>query len=196
MSSDAISQSGPCLTVRTDRQRITRQLISLFESEYEALCKLAFVIVGSRSEAEDVVMDAFAKVIRRSQSPGNEAFSSRYLRVAVINQARSAVRRQVLRRRFVESRAGALELLRSEFAPAEEATVDRLAVLEAVLALPLRQRLAVALRYYEGLSENELASVMGCSLGTAKSHLARARRKLRKTLAIGAGGRFAGILTW
>ncbi len=49
----------------------------------------------------------------------------------------------------------------------------------AVLSLAPRQRVAVVLRYYEDLTERQTASVMGCSIGTVKSTVARALDRLR-----------------
>ena len=55
-------------------------------------------------------------------------------------------------------------------------------LLEAVRALPPRQRAAVALFYYADLPESEVASTLGCSIGTVKSQLAKARATLARRL--------------
>ena len=60
--------------------------------------------------------------------------------------------------------------------------VDRALVWPLVCALPERQRAVVVLRYYEDLSEYETAEVLGCTVGTVKSRLARARAALRHAL--------------
>ena len=54
--------------------------------------------------------------------------------------------------------------------------------MEAVRALPERQRAAVVLRYYDDLSESQIAEVLDCSVGTVKSQLSKARSKLEATL--------------
>ncbi|MBX6769811.1 MAG: sigma-70 family RNA polymerase sigma factor, partial [Actinomadura rubrobrunea] len=61
----------------------------------------------------------------------------------------------------------------------------------ALERLPARQRLAVMLRYYEDMSENEIAEVLGVSVGTVKSTVSRAMAKLRDDA--GLGDQFPGI---
>lgn len=58
----------------------------------------------------------------------------------------------------------------------------RVELLTALSQLPSRQRAAVVLRYYLGLSDDEIASTLGCAPATTRTLLARAMRKLRKTL--------------
>ena len=53
---------------------------------------------------------------------------------------------------------------------------------EQVCGLPPRQRAALVLRYYEGLSEAETAELLGCSVGTVKSQVAAALGKLRERI--------------
>ena len=60
-----------------------------------------------------------------------------------------------------------------------EAHAERSDLWTALGRLPRRQRAAVVLRYYEGLSEAEAAGVLGCSVGTVKSSTSRALAKLR-----------------
>jgi RNA polymerase sigma factor (sigma-70 family) len=73
--------------------------------------------------------------------------------------------------------------LREDAGPQDpERTGDVLAVLDAVRSLPTRQREAVVLRYYADLSEAEVARALGCSVGTVKSQLSKARATLSRLL--------------
>jgi RNA polymerase sigma factor (sigma-70 family) len=63
----------------------------------------------------------------------------------------------------------------------DEAQLDR-TLWETVLTLPQRQRAIIALRYYEGMTEEDIARTMGCAKGTVKSQASRALAKLRLTL--------------
>jgi RNA polymerase sigma factor (sigma-70 family) len=97
-----------------------------------------------------------------------------YLRRVAINVWRSH-----LRRLAVEIRARALEGGgEARDAPDVEQRDD--ALWQAVCGLPDRQRACVVLRYYEDLSERDIAELLGCSVGTVKSHTSRALAKLRK----------------
>jgi DNA-directed RNA polymerase specialized sigma24 family protein len=70
----------------------------------------------------------------------------------------------------------------------DSGVVDHALVWPLVCALPERQRAVVVLRYYEDLTENEAAQVLGCAVGTVKSQSHDAMRALRRGLAgVGVG---------
>jgi RNA polymerase sigma-70 factor (sigma-E family) len=149
---------------------------TLFEDHYAGLCRLAYLIVGDGAQAEELVMDAFVRTFvgwRRIRDLDN---ADRYLRRAVVNLSRSRNRR-----RQTEERS-ALEdpptMAFSLDADPEDARV----VWDAVRALPHRQRAAVVLRYYEDLPEADIADTLGCSVGTVKSQLSKARASLAHAL--------------
>jgi RNA polymerase sigma-70 factor (sigma-E family) len=155
-------------------------ILILFDQQYTRLRGLAYVMLGDSGLAEEVVMDAFAKVFsiwptfRRTENP------SAYLRQIVVNQSRGK-----LRRRRVERRVNVLFHGRSESrAPdweAERSDAD-IDVWRAVGTLPERQRACVALRYLEDMTEREIAEALDCSVGTVKSQLSRARSRLAELL--------------
>ena len=99
-----------------------------------------------------------------------------YVRAAVVNLCRSR-----LRRRGSEE-AGNRASWRDPAEWSDEAVDDALVILEAVRTLPPRQRETVVLRYYQDLSERDVATLLGCSVGTVKSQLARARVTLAAAL--------------
>ena len=89
--------------------------------------------------------------------------------------------RRLRTREFATDRALESVLAADEFSQVDER--DR--VTRALGALPQRQRAVIVLRYYEDLSEIEIASAMGTSVGTVKSHAARAMRRLAAELNVG-----------
>jgi RNA polymerase sigma-70 factor (sigma-E family) len=147
---------------------------ALFERKYRPLCRLAHLMLGDRDAAEQVVMDAFVEIFSRWGTIRDVSKADAYLRRSVVNGARST-----LRRRSLEARANALFHGRSQSTvpPALEASPDP-AVLQAVRQLPHRQRAAVVLFFYEDLSEAQIAEILGCTVGTVKSQLSKARAKL------------------
>ena len=104
-------------------------------------------------------------------------------RTAVLNACRSVHRRRVIAGRF---RGSAEARWWAEPVPSPEVAVllaeDRRNVYRALLALPRRQREALVLRYYQRLSEPEIAETMGISRGTVKSTLSRGLAALGRTL--------------
>ena len=146
-------------------------LESAYRAHREALFRVCLVLTGDKDMAEDIVHDAFLSGGDRIVGL-DDASARRYLRRVAINAWRSQERR----RRFQLRRAPLLKPLPS----LEPDHGDRLAIWAEVLRLPSRQRAVVVLRFYEDLSEHEIAEVLGCATGTVKSQLSRALAKLRK----------------
>jgi RNA polymerase sigma-70 factor (sigma-E family) len=141
----------------------------LFRTEQRNLLRLATLLLDDRSAAEEVVQDAFVKLQlgwRRLRDPDHAAA---WLRSAVLNGARSQLRRRSVRRRRdeVDVRTAA---------SAETAALhgdEQARMLAALRQLPTRQREALVLRYYADLSETEIATAMGVSSGSVKTHAHR-----------------------
>jgi RNA polymerase sigma-70 factor (sigma-E family) len=160
--------------------RRDQEVAALFEHHYQPLCRLAYVILGDRSVAEEIVMEAVLRTFAGWTRVRDVDSSGAYLRRAVVNLCRSRIRRAAL-----ESRVGALIHRREQTRAArseEDRRVASMAIWDAVRALPERQRACVVLRYYEDLPATEIADIMDCSVGTVKSQLAKARRKLEEVL--------------
>ena len=141
----------------------------LYAEAYRPMVRLALLLTGSPAQVEELVQDAFVRVYgqwERIESP------RAYLRQTVINACHSHRRRR------------ARELRHGPGAAARAASVDPEANLmrDALARLSDRQRKAVVLRYYEDLSEAEIARVLNCRPGTVKSLLSRALARLRKEM--------------
>ena len=138
---------------------------SLYRSQWTPMVRLAWLMLGSREVAEDVVQDAFLGVARswdRVHSP------VAYLRTAVVNGAREHARRF--------QRAAALV----ERAPDPVLPVELSHMWGLVQDLPDRQRHAVVLRFYLDLDFKQIADLLGCRSATARSLVRRALISLRK----------------
>jgi RNA polymerase sigma-70 factor (sigma-E family) len=166
----------------TDRRPGRDELVvALFDEHYPGLCRLATLLLGDASAAEEVVQEAFLRTYAGWWRLRRPTRAQWYLRAAVVNQCRSRGRR-----RASEDR-GNRTVWATEGAPPAQWDTDRTgetqAVLEAVRSLPERQREAVVLRYYEDLAEADVAAALGCSVGTVKSQLSKARATLARRLA-------------
>ena len=109
--------------------------------------------------------------VRRADHP--EAYVRRMVLNEVLGGRRSGFRKRERPHSAVEP-AGAV-------VSPERGVVERDAIWAAVRALPPRQRAVVVLRYYEDLSEIEIADALGCSRGTVKSQASAALASLRRT---------------
>ena len=154
---------------------------ALFRHHYAPMCRLAYVILGDAGRAEEVVMEAFVHTFGGWRGLRDVERADAYLRRTVVNLCRTQVRR-----RRVEDRSNAAHLRSGAGAAAGRDLAQDVAnrqVWAAVRALPERQRAAVALRYYADLPEAEIAETLGCSVGTVKSQLSKARAALGRALA-------------
>lgn len=154
------------MTVEASVERATT-FEELFRRQYEAMVRVAFLLVGTRAEAEEVVQDAFARMELRWGRLDNPAG---YLRRCVVNRSNDILRRRRLEERF--------RLLRRP--ETTELEADELG--DALAMLPPKRRAAVVLRYYEGLREHEIAEALGVRPGTVKSMLHRALAQLREVI--------------
>jgi RNA polymerase sigma-70 factor (sigma-E family) len=136
-----------------------------------ALARSARLIAGSDPDADDLLQEALVKTLRRWRSLSDENLDAYVRTVMVRDHVRSWRRRA---REVLRSRVPELEV-EGAFGTVDDAD----AVLRLLAALPPRQRVAVVLRHYEGLSEAETARALGCSVGTVKSQTARGLAKLR-----------------
>jgi RNA polymerase sigma-70 factor (sigma-E family) len=158
------------------RQRIT----ALYQEHALGLVRLAKVMLGDQGAAEDIVQDAFLGLYRNWPSLADQDRVIGYLRASVLNGCRSAHRTSTRRDR-------ALFFVRrpQDIASAEESALIGEAnreVVAALRALPARQREAIVLRYYLGLSEEETAQAMNVAPGTVKSAASRGRAALARIL--------------
>lgn len=140
------------------------------------LMRLALLLTaGDRPSAEDLLQSALERTWRRRWFLRSEASPEPYVRRALVNAAIDW-RRSKGRRRETE-----LEAIQREPAVADgTGNIDNTDFVVRCLAqLPPRQRAVLVLRYWEQLSESEIASTMNCKVGTVKSQLSRGLERLR-----------------
>ena len=153
-------------------------VVALFRTEGIRLVSLAGLFVDDRTAAEDLVQEAFIRLARNAYRIRDEERAAAYLRSIVINLARDHNRRGLVSFRH---RPPAAPDARSAEEHAAE-TEGRQEVVEALRALPRRQRDCVALRYYLELSIPDIAETLGVSVNSVKTHLQRGLRSMAHTL--------------
>ncbi|MFE6359367.1 SigE family RNA polymerase sigma factor [Streptomyces sp. NPDC057806] len=146
-------------------------------ARWSGLLHLARLLTaGDRHRAEDLLQESLVKLWSVWARVGEEAPEAYVRKVMARAAARSA------RRRWWGERP--VEQLPETAVPGDvSATVAERSRLEAALAqLPPKQRTAVVLRYYQDLPDRQVADVLGCPVGTARSHTSRGVARLRHLL--------------
>jgi RNA polymerase sigma factor (sigma-70 family) len=150
----------------------------LFRAHAVTLVRVAMLLLGDQSSAEDVVQDAFFGLYRSLPKLRDRSKALPYLRASVINGSRSVLRarkRAVLRGVHHEPAVWSAE-------SAAMVGEDRKALLAAVARLPRRAREVLALRYYLDLADHEIAAALGVSRATVSSTASRALAALGREL--------------
>ena len=168
--------------VTTERPSTAEAAIEeLYAAHWRSLVRLSVLLVRDVATAEEVVQDAFVATYRRWDRLRDHRLALAYLRQSVVNGSRSVLRRRGTAARWVAREAGAVPRAAATDDPAA-VSAERAAVLDAMAALPERQREVLALRYYLDLSEAEIAEALGIAPGTVKSHASRGAEALRAAL--------------
>jgi len=160
--------------------------------------QIAYGILGSRQDAEEVAQDVFIRIYRAlPKFRGDSEFTTWMYRIAM-NLARNKYRWNKSRgsQRSVsidapldgtdESDGRKLDVVEGRLSPDEKASLDELEghALKELENLPELYRQALTLRNIDELSYEDIADLLGCKLGTIKSRIARARDELRKRLGL------------
>lgn len=141
----------------------------LYERHYEPLLRLAYLL-GGASGAEDLVQDAFVRALDKWRRDAPEEAFRAWAQTTMVRLSTSRWRR-ANREHVAYGRHGV--------APDVGAPESFQDVITALASLTPRQRTATVLRYYEDLSESQIADRMGVREGTVKALLHQARERLR-----------------
>lgn len=151
---------------RIERTLMPPTFDELYRDRYRPMVRLAYVLVDTTEDAEHVVQDAFIELYKRFDRVEQPAA---YLRTSVVNGARKMLRRRRVSRRTPDDIARPSEL-------GFDHTFD------VIRRLPAEQRVLVALRYEQQLTDSEIAETLSMPIGTVKSRLHRAIATLREAL--------------
>lgn len=147
------------------------------------MVRVAWLLVRDQQVAEEVVQDALVAVHRRWNHLENHDTAVAYLRVCVVNGARSVLRHRRVERGHLAREAGSATAYGRMSEPSAEAEAmqhsEHDAMIEALHGLPRRQREVLVLRYYLDLSEAQIADALQIAPGSVKAHAHRGLAALR-----------------
>ena len=142
-----------------------RSLEGAYRVHFPALMRIAFLMTGSNAVAEDLVHDVFVRCSGRFSQLDDPRS---YLSAAVVNACRRHHRRE---NRVTDGPMPTVE--------SEPSTADAVAMRRALLAMTPNRRAALVLRFYEDLTHDDIAVVLGCRPATARSLVRRGLDELR-----------------
>jgi RNA polymerase sigma-70 factor (sigma-E family) len=161
------SLAGAAPAVPAAEQDARAAVTALYRGHALGLIRLAYVMLGDKPTAEDVVQEAFFGLYRRWRHLADPDKALPYLRASVLNGSRSVQRRK---RREARSPGGTPGASADPTLTSDE----RRTVVDAMRHLPDRQREALVLRFFLDMSDAQIASEMGISAGTVRSTTHRA----------------------
>ncbi|MEU7904249.1 SigE family RNA polymerase sigma factor [Actinoplanes sp. NPDC049118] len=142
-----------------------------------ALLRTAYLLVGERHRAEDLLQTALVKTFVHWSSIRDLGALEGYVRRIMATTATSWWRGRPYRERLVDRLP---DRYPDGAADGPDARLEQDAMWKHLRALPAKQRAVLVLRYYEGLAEAEIADVLGISRGSVKSHASRGLTTLRR----------------
>ncbi len=171
-------RKGAVISTDAERVEVGREgLAELYQRHGPDALRLAYLLTGDRSLAEDLTQEAFARMVGRLAHLRDRASFGPYLRRTVVNLSRMHFRRIRVERAYLRSQEHTLSP-----APTEPDPDLREDLWRAVLGLPERQRAAIVLHVYEQVSEQEAADILRCRAGTYRSLVSRGMRTLRRQM--------------
>lgn len=144
-----------------------------FDAEFRSLRRLAYLLTGNWTEAEDLAQETMVRVYRAWGRIAERDRPGAYARSVMVNRHRSMLRRTLVEAKYAVHR---------QSDPVVHGDEENVELWDALSALPVRERQAVVLRFYEDLPVADVAKVLGVPVGTVKSMTHRALGRLREVL--------------
>jgi len=142
-------------------------------SRWPSLVRFAYGLTGDHGHAEDLAQATLAKALVSWSRVSRAEDPDAYVRRILVN-----LNRRRFRRRRVEERLGG-EAPEAAAPDSTDRLDQRATLIPALMELPPGQRAVVMLRYWDGLTETQVAAILGCSVGNVRSQASRALARLR-----------------
>jgi RNA polymerase sigma-70 factor (ECF subfamily) len=155
----------------------------LYRRHHRRVYSLCLRMTQNVSEAEDLAQEAFVQLFRKIGSFRGESAFTTWLHRLTVNQVLMHFRkRSVKLEQTTEEGETPVQIVKGTENPNSMPVVDRIALDKAIAQLPPGYRTVFVLHDVEGHEHEEIARMLGCSVGTSKSQLHKARMKLRGLL--------------
>jgi RNA polymerase sigma-70 factor (ECF subfamily) len=166
----------------------------IYQRHHRRVYSICLRMLQNATEAEDLTQDVFIQLYRKIGSfRGDSAFTT-WLHRLTVNQVLMHFRkRNVKFEKTTEEGETPVQVVGGTENPRKMPVVDKIAIENAIAQLPNGYRNVFVLHDVEGYEHEEVAKILGCSVGTSKSQLHKARLKLRKLLQKKAPPRLFGI---
>ena len=182
---NAIQESAMSIRDRVKGRQVTgsgraQSFEEVFRLHHRRVHSICLRMTGNLAEAEDLTQDVFVLVFRKLASFRGESAFTTWLHRLTVNQVLMHFRKSHVRKeQLTEDGEMPVEIMVDRNRINRSPVLDRLALDEAIVQLPHGYRMVFVLHDVEGLEHSEIASLMGCSVGTSKSQLHRARMRMR-----------------
>ena len=155
----------------------------IFRRHNRRVYSLTLRMTSNAAEAEDLTQEVFIQLFRKIGSFRGESAFTTWLHRMTVNQVLMHFRkRSVKLEHTTEEGETPVQIVRGTENPNSMPVVDRIAIDKAIAQLPPGYRTVFVLHDVEGHEHEEIANMLGCSVGTSKSQLHKARMKLRMLL--------------
>ena len=155
----------------------------LYKKHYRRVYSICLRMTGNVAEAEDLTQEVFIQLHRKLGSFRGEAAFTTWLHRLTVNQVLMHFRKRSVRSELTTEDGEVPDSVDPDTVnPEAMPIVDRIALESAVAKLPPGYRTVFVLHDVEGYEHEEIAKLLGCSAGTSKSQLHKARLKLRRLL--------------
>jgi len=156
----------------------------IYRLHHRRVYSLCLRMVRNASEAEDLTQEVFILLFRKLHTFRGESSFTTWLHRLTVNQVLMHFRRAVVRtEKTTEDGSTPIRIVSGTENPRRMAVLDRIALNEAIGQLPTGYRLVFILHDLEGYEHEQIGKMLGCAVGTSKSQLHKARRRLRELLA-------------
>lgn len=168
----SVSETDSPIRMQRKEIRMSGLGFAAVDKYKDLVYRTALTVTGCHEDAEDILQEVFLRYFQMRPAFETEEHEKAWLVRVTINAGKNLRRSAWIRRR---SDVDITTI-------AEEAAPEDSGVLQAVLSLPEKYRVAIYLHYYEGYSVAEIAALTGRSPSAVGQHLTRGRQKLRKLL--------------